>query len=111
MKYRYIPAMVMLLAGLVCCILSVVQQWPIMTSLMALVIVLVVFYMIGQIAAQVIGKVQAEHQAMVEAERKRIEEEERLRQEQIEREEQEAKEAEKKRRQAMADRIQSGEEV
>jgi divalent metal cation (Fe/Co/Zn/Cd) transporter len=51
MKYRYIPAAVMLLAGLVCCILSVVQRWPVMTSLIALVIVLLVFYIVGQIAA------------------------------------------------------------
>ena len=59
MKYRYIPAAVMLLAGLVCCILSVVQRWPVMTSLIALVIVLLVFYIVGQIAAQIVGKVQA----------------------------------------------------
>lgn len=95
MKYRYIPAFVMLLAGLVCCILSVVQQWPVMTSLIALVIVLLVFYIIGQIAAQIVGKVQAEHQAMVEAERKRLEEEEKERLAQLEREEQEAKEMKK----------------
>lgn len=76
MKYRFIPAFVMLTAGLICCILSVVQGWPVMTSLIALVIVLLVFYIIGQIAAQIVGKVQAEHQAMEEAERKRREEEE-----------------------------------
>ncbi len=87
MKYRYIPAFVMLLAGLVCCVLSVVQHWPVMMSLTVLILVLVVFYIVGQIAAQIVGKVHAEHQAMVEAERKRLEEEERLRQEQLEQEE------------------------
>ena len=101
MKYRYIPAFVMLTAGLVCCILSIVQKWPVQTSLVTLAIVLVLFYIIGQIAAQVVGKVQAEHQAMVEAEKKRREEEaERLRQqeeeerERLEREEKERRERE-----------------
>ena len=59
MKYRFIPAFVMLLAGLVCCILSVVQRWPVMYSLVVLVIVLIIFYIIGQIVAQVVGKVVA----------------------------------------------------
>ena len=76
MKYRYIPAFVMLFAGLVCCILSVVQDWPVVTSLITLVIVLLLFYLIGQIAAQIVGKVQADHLAMVEAESKRREAEE-----------------------------------
>ena len=85
MKYRYIPALVMLAAGLVCCILSVVQGWPVQYSLITLLIVLIVFYIIGQIAAQIVGRVQAEHLAMVEAERKRREAEEQARREQEER--------------------------
>ncbi len=93
MKYRFIPACVMLAAGLVCCLLSVVQGWPVMNSLITLAIVLLLFYIIGQIAAQIIGKVQAENQAMQEAERKRQEEEERLRQEEEERRLREEKEA------------------
>lgn len=60
MKYRYIPSCVMLVAGLITCILCIVQGWPVDTSLVALVIVLVLFYIIGQIAAQVVGKVQAD---------------------------------------------------
>ena len=95
MKYRYIPAFVMLLAGLVCCILSVVQGWPVMTSLITLVIVLFLFYIIGQIAAQIVGKVQAEHLAMEEAERKRLEAEEQAR---IEREAAEKEKEEEKQR-------------
>ena len=70
MKYRYIPSCVMLVAGLITCILCIVQGWPVDTSLVALVIVLVLFYIIGQIAAQVVGKVQADRIAMEEAERK-----------------------------------------
>jgi predicted neutral ceramidase superfamily lipid hydrolase len=89
MKYRFIPACVMLTAGLVCCLLSIVQQWPVMRSLVTLIIVLLLFYIIGQIAAQIVGKVQADHQAMIEAEKKRLEEEERLRMEEAEREMQE----------------------
>lgn len=76
MKYRFIPAFVMLLAGLVCCIMSIVQGWEVMYSLIALIIVLIVFYIIGQIAAQIVGKVAAEHEAMVKAERERFEAEE-----------------------------------
>ena len=64
MKYRYIPACVMLAAGLVCCIMSIVQRWDVIYSLVALIIVLIVFYLLGQIAAQVIGKVIAEHEEM-----------------------------------------------
>lgn len=80
MKYRFIPAFVMLLAGLVCCIMSIVQGWDVTYSLIALIIVLIVFYIIGQIAAQVVGKVVAEHEAMerAEEERRRLEEEARL---------------------------------
>ena len=66
MKNRYI----MLAAGLVCCVLCVVQRWPVLNSLITLVIVLLLFYIIGQIAAQIVGKVQAEHLAMIEAEKK-----------------------------------------
>ena len=79
MKNRYIPAFIMLAAGLVCCVLCVVQRWPVLNSLITLVIVLLLFYIIGQIAAQIVGKVQAEHLAMIEAEKKRQEAEEQAR--------------------------------
>ena len=102
MKNRYIPAFIMLAAGLVCCVLCVVQRWPVLNSLITLVIVLLLFYIIGQIAAQIVGKVQAEHLAMIEAEKKRQEAEEqaRLLKEQQEAEEREKEEAEKQARQA-----------
>ena len=73
MKYRFIPAFVMLLAGLITCILGLVQKWPVQTNLIALAIVLVVFYIIGQIAGQVIGRVQSERKAMEELEKKKRE--------------------------------------
>ena len=94
MKNRYIPAFIMLAAGLVCCVLCVVQRWPVLNSLITLVIVLLLFYIIGQIAAQIVGKV---HLAMIEAEKKRQEAEEqaRLLKEQQEAEEREKEEAEK----------------
>ena len=44
MKYRYIPAFVMLFAGLICCILSIVQRWPVQMAMTALIIVLILFY-------------------------------------------------------------------
>lgn len=80
MKYRFIPAFVMLLAGLVCCIMSIIQRWNVTYSLIALILVLIVFYLIGQIAAQIVGKVVAEHEAIVKAEleeKRRLEEEKR----------------------------------
>ena len=55
MKNRYIPAFIMLAAGLVCCVLCVVQRWPVLNSLITLVIVLLLFYIIGQIAAQIVA--------------------------------------------------------
>ena len=72
MKNRYIPAFIMLAAGLVCCVLCVVQRWPVLNSLITLVIVLLLFYIIGQIAAQIVGKVQAEHLAMIEEAEKQV---------------------------------------
>ena len=71
MKYRFIPAFVMLLAGLVCCIMSIVQKWEVTYSLIVLILVLIFFYIVGQIAAQIVGKVVAEHEAMVKAEEER----------------------------------------
>ena len=44
MKNRYIPAFIMLVAGLVCCVLCVVQRWPVLNSLITLVIVLLFLY-------------------------------------------------------------------
>lgn len=79
MKHRYIPALVMLIAGLICCMLSVIQSWPIQRSLISLSIVLFVFNLIGQIAAKIVIRVHAEHIAMIEAERKRLEEEKKAR--------------------------------
>lgn len=87
MKYRFVPAFIALLAGLITCILGMVQKWPVMTNLVALFIVLVVFYIIGQIAGQIVGKVQSERKAMEELEkRKREEEEARRKEEEEERE-------------------------
>ena len=84
MKYRFIPACVMLTAGLVCCIMSIVQRWDVTYSLIALLIVLILF--LGQIAAQVIGKVIADHEAMVKAEEERLRREEELAAEEAEKE-------------------------
>ena len=86
MKYRFIPACVMLTAGLVCCIMSIVQRWDVTYSLIALLIVLILFYSLGQIAAQVIGKVIADHEAMVKAEEERLRREEELAAEEAEKE-------------------------
>ncbi|MCR5797192.1 MAG: hypothetical protein K6G63_04660 [Eubacterium sp.] len=71
MKYKFIPAFVMLLAGFVCCIISIVQRWDVLRALGILAVVLIIFYILGQIFAQAIGKVVVEREAALKAERER----------------------------------------
>ena len=61
MKNRYIPAFVMLVAGLISCLFSIVHQWDVTYSLILLFFVLIIFYCIGKIAARIISKMQAEN--------------------------------------------------
>ena len=53
MKNRYIPAFIMLAAGLVCCVLCVVQRWPVLNSLITLVIV---FISLGRLRRRLLEK-------------------------------------------------------
>ena len=50
MRTRYIPAGVMLIAGAVTCIVSIVQNQDIVKSLITLLVVLILFYVIGLVA-------------------------------------------------------------
>lgn len=56
MKNRYIPAFIMLAAGLVCCVLCVVQRWPVLNSLITLVIVLLLFISLGRLRRRLLEK-------------------------------------------------------
>lgn len=57
MRTRYIPAGVMLIAGAVTCIVSIVQNQDIVKSLITLLVVLILFYVIGLVAKFFIEKI------------------------------------------------------
>ncbi len=54
MRERFIPAIVMLLAGAVTSIINIINKVEVVAGLERLLIVLIVFYMIGLIAKSVI---------------------------------------------------------
>lgn len=56
MKNRYIPAIIMLLAGGTVSILNLVQKIDVIAGLKRLLIVLLLFYIIGLIAKSIIVK-------------------------------------------------------
>lgn len=57
MQRKYIPTVVMLSAGAVTCIVSIVNKLDVLFSLEILLGVLIVFYVIGIIAKNIISKV------------------------------------------------------
>lgn len=57
MKTRYIPAGVMLIAGIVTCVVSIVQKQEVIRSLVTLLTVLILFYIIGLIAKFFIDRI------------------------------------------------------
>ncbi|MBP3702617.1 MAG: hypothetical protein J6I65_02410, partial [Lachnospiraceae bacterium] len=73
MKNRFIPAFVMLTAGLICALFSIVKKWDVTYSLVLLLFVLLIFYAIGKIAARIIAYMQAENTA--QQKQKQLEEE------------------------------------
>lgn len=56
MQTKYIPATVMLLAGAVVSIISIIQEFDILYTLELLLGVLIVFYLIGMIAKKIVEK-------------------------------------------------------
>ena len=56
MRERYLPALIMLIAGAITCILDISNKTDLLTSLKRLLIVLIVFYIIGLIAKEIIVK-------------------------------------------------------
>ncbi len=84
MKNRFIPAFVMLTAGLICALISIMNQWDNIRSLVTLLLVLLIFYCLGSIGEFIIRKVQEkniadrlekERQEKIRLENERIEEE------------------------------------
>jgi hypothetical protein len=56
MKQKYIPALIMLLAGAVTSILDIINRTPRLESLKKLLLVLILFYIIGLLAKAIIKK-------------------------------------------------------
>lgn len=54
MDIRYLPSLIMLVAGAIACIFSIVRGWDVTYSLIVLLIVLVVFLILGKIAQKLI---------------------------------------------------------
>ncbi len=97
MKNRFIPAFVMLTAGLICALFSIVKKWDVTYSLVLLLFVLLIFYAIGKIAARIIAYMQAENTA--QQKQKQLEEEARRKAE------------EEKEETAVSDEEENGEDV
>lgn len=55
MKLRYIPAFITLLAGIITCMISIIRQDEILSSLKTLLLVLIIFYIIGLIARNILN--------------------------------------------------------
>lgn len=58
MKTEFIPKFVMLLAGAIVCIISIVRDMDVTYSLEVLLATLIIFYLIGCIAKKIIEKVK-----------------------------------------------------
>lgn len=56
MRDRFIPALITLTAGAITCIFDIYHKVDLLTSLKRLLLVLIIFYIIGLIAAAIIRK-------------------------------------------------------
>ncbi|MBQ3560029.1 MAG: hypothetical protein IJA07_10990 [Agathobacter sp.] len=74
MKTKDIPAIVMLLAGGVYCLLGILYQIPLMDFLVQLLIVLLVFWMIGGIIRMLLDKFMGEIEDKTKEEEEETEE-------------------------------------
>lgn len=54
MDLRYIPSLIMLVAGAITCIMAIVRGWDVTYSLVVLLVVLVVFWLLGIVAQKFI---------------------------------------------------------
>lgn len=66
MKTVYIPATITLTAGLITCIICIVNQYDIIYSLELLLATIIIFYIIGTIAKSIIMKTIRENDTSVE---------------------------------------------
>lgn len=57
MRTKYIPAITMLTAGAIVCILNIVQRRNVLEGLKILLAVLIIFYVIGLLARKLIDRI------------------------------------------------------
>ncbi len=72
MEDRYIPAIIMLVAGLVTSIMCLVKGIGIIRSLIIILVVLIIFYLVGRIVKFVITKTLQEQFVILEEKEERV---------------------------------------
>lgn len=55
-RFKYIPSIVMLLAGFIACITTIVNKYDIMEALIIILVVLISFYIVGLIIRALFNK-------------------------------------------------------
>lgn len=91
-RVNVIPAVVMMIAGLIACIVAIKKQYDPNKALLMILIVLVLFYLLGLIAKMIIGSIIKSVEQAEEEKRK----EEELAKAQLEKEQKEQKQQEAK---------------
>lgn len=92
MKTEFIPKFVMLLAGAIVCIISIVKHMDTTYSLEVLLAVLIIFYIIGSLARWIIEKVMVSNRFMKEKTDRPTEEEKQAAEQDKESQEKESRE-------------------
>ena len=54
MNIKYVPSLIMLVAGVITCIMAIIRKWDVTYSLGLLLGVLVIFFLIGTISRKLI---------------------------------------------------------
>lgn len=60
MQLRYLPALVMLIAGCVGCVFSIVKSYDLLFTMKMELIVMIIFFIIGTLAKKIISKILSE---------------------------------------------------
>ncbi len=95
MKTKDVPAIVMLLAGGIYCVIGILYQIPLMIFMIQLLVVLIIFWVIGGIAKSVLDRFMGEIEEKTEEEEEDEESEEKEDSEKGETEKSESEEFEK----------------
>lgn len=73
MKKKNLPAVITLSAGAIACITCIVKKYPILDTLITVLITLIIFYFVGLIASKYITKInKAANDAYIIRERERM---------------------------------------